>query len=440
MQQPQKAWRVEPNGPLVGNVAVRGSKNGVTKHMVAAMLGNSPSRIENAPEIGDIDITAQMLEAVGCEVHLDAEASAIDIEPRSMGRGHVPVHFSGLNRIPILMVGPLLHHIGEAFVPMVGGDDIGARPIDFHVGVLEAMGADIQILPEGLEAKAARLHGAHIELPYPSVGATENALLCAVLAKGQTIIDNAAVEPEVIELALFLQRMGAVIEMRPDRRFIIEGVDELEGAEHKLQGDRLETFSYLVAGLITGGEVTVHGCRQDRLVTAISTLHRMGARFTITDTSISARADHLTSAAVETNTHPGFMTDWQSPLVALFTQCHGLSVMHETVYENRFPYVPALNEMGAEIELFTQPLGGTYNRFTGSTHPCSAVVKGPTRLQGRHLEVPDIRGGFAHVLAAAAADGQSIITGVHHLERGYHRPVEAFAAIGLSIERVDYEG
>lgn len=429
------AWLVNPVGPLRGDVAVRGSKNAVTKHLVAGLLAESTSTITNCPAIGDIDITASMLRALGCEV--DVENGTARVESRHLTSSRVPVRFSGLNRIPILMVGPLLHRVGEAFVPLVGGDDIGSRPLDFHVNALRSMGAEIEVTPEGLEAKASRLRGAHITLPYPSVGATETILLTACLAEGQTVLDNGALEPEVIELALFLQRMGARIEMRPNRRYIIDGVDRMEGAAHHLKGDRIEAFSYLIAGLITGGEVRVHGCSQERLVTAISTLHRMGARFDITDSSVSARAEHLTPAAVETDTHPGFMTDWQSPMVALLTQCNGLSVMYETVYENRFTYVPALNQMGAEIELYNTPLGSVSSRFVGSPYPCSAVVRGPSPLTGTQVVVPDIRGGFAYVLAAAAADGSTLITNTHHLDRGYNRPIENFAGLGLDISRIE---
>lgn len=428
-----EAWIVNPSGPLVGDVAVRGSKNGVTKHLVAALLGDSPSTISNCPNVGDVDITTKMLEALGCEVERSNGDAIVD--PRPLSSSRVPLTFSGMNRIPILMIGPLLHRVGEAFVPLVGGDDIGARPVDFHVTALEKMGAEIQITPEGLEAKAGRLHGAHIELPYPSVGATETVLLTATMAEGRTVLDGAALEPEVVELALFLQRMGAHIEMHPNRRFVIDGVDRLSGAAHRLKGDRIEAFSYLVAGLITGGQVTVHGCSQDRLVTAISTLSRMGAEFDITDTSVSAKADQLQAGAVETDTHPGFMTDWQSPMVALFTQCEGLSVMYETVYENRFTYVPALNKMGAQIQPYNTPLGSIHSRFVGSSTPCSVIVRGKTPLQGTDVVVPDIRGGFAYVLAAAAADGTTTITGTHHLDRGYNQPIENFQDLGLDITR-----
>src|ERR687897_2334532 len=262
MDQPAaEAWSIQPNGPLVGEVRVSGSKNAVTKHMVAAVLGTEPSTITNAPEVGDVGITADILTSLG--VGVDIEGDRITIEPTATPDAKVPLEFSGLNRIPILLLGPLLHHNHEAFVPLVGGDRIGQRPVDFHIAALEAMGAEVDVSPEGISARADRLRGARITLPYPSVGATETVLLSAVQAEGRTVLVNAAVEPEVTELALFLQRMGARISFRPDRRIVIEGVDRLRGAATRLQGDRLEAFSYLVAGLMTGGRVRVGGCGQD---------------------------------------------------------------------------------------------------------------------------------------------------------------------------------
>jgi UDP-N-acetylglucosamine 1-carboxyvinyltransferase len=407
------SWSVAPSGPLRGDVYVRGSKNAVTKHMVAAVLGDAPSTIGNAPDLADVDITADILRSLGFAV--ERWADAVTVDPTPEPRSEVPLSFTGLNRIPILMLGPLLHRTGEAFVPLVGGDKIGRRPIDFHVMALEALGAEVEERPEGVYAKTTGLKGARIELPYPSVGATETILLSATMAEGRTVIRNAATEPEVVELALFLQRMGARIEMSPGRRIVIEGVDKLRGASTRLQGDRNEAFSYLVAGLVTGGEVKVHGCAQERLVTAITTLQRMGAHFEIADDWMTATApDGLRPAAVQTDTHPGFMTDWQTPLVVLFTQADGMSVLHETVYEDRLVYVPALKKMGAEIELFETCLGGPACRFHDTTAVHSAIVKGVSKLHGAEVDVPTLRG-------------------IEQLERGYHRPAEQFAQLGLSI-------
>ena len=434
---PTRAWSVAPSGPLRGDVFVRGSKNSVTKHMVAAILGDGPSTIRSVPEVGDVAITADILRSLGVGVDHDDASGTIVVESGGDIATEVPLSFSGLNRIPILMLGPLLHKAGEAFVPMVGGDPIGQRPVNFHIDALRQLGAEVEVRDDGIRAKASRLHGAKIELPYPSVGATESVLLTAVLAEDRTVLRNAATEPEVTELALFLQRMGARIELSPGRKITIDGVPSLRGAATTLAGDRNEAFSYLVAGLVTGGEVRVRNCPQDRLVTAITTLHRMGAQFDITDEYIQASAPlGLKPAAVSTDTHPGFMTDWQTPLVVLFTQADGMSVLHETVYEDRLVYVPALKQMGAEIELFPACLGGESCRFHDSNAKHSAVVKGISKLRGANVEVPDVRAGFSSVIAAAIADGTSTISGIHHLERGYHRPAEQFAHLGLAIEPV----
>ena len=286
-----RAWSVTPSGPLRGDVFIRGSKNAVTKHMVAALLGNGPSTIRQVPEVGDVAITADILRSLGVGVEHDEAAGVITVEP----------HDGVTTRVPLVV-----HRASTASrsccsarcctaparrsCPLVGGDPIGRRPVDFHIEALTALGAEIEVTDEGIHAKAAQLRGAKIELPYPSVGATETVLLTAVLAEGRTVLRNAATEPEVIELALFLQRMGARIELSPGRKFTIDGVSSLRGAETTLAGDRNEAFSYLVAGLVTKGEVRVHGCHQDRLVTAITTLNRMGAQFDITDEYILATA------------------------------------------------------------------------------------------------------------------------------------------------------
>jgi UDP-N-acetylglucosamine 1-carboxyvinyltransferase len=436
LERVTETWLVEPSGPLRGDIHVRGSKNAVTKHMVAAMLGDGPSTIRNAPEVGDVDITTAMLSSVGFEV--SRTGPSITVSQGAAVQPRVPEAFTGLNRIPILMLGPLLHLTGEAFIPLVGGDPIGRRPVDFHVSALRELGAEVSVGADGISARlpGGRMHGARIRLPYPSVGATETVLLSAVLAEGKTVLHGAATEPEVVELALFLQRMGAHIELSPDRRIVIEGVPSLRGAVTRLAGDRLEAFSYLVAGLITGGSVRVHGCPQDRLVTAITTLARMGARFDITDEWITASAaDGLRPLAVHTDTHPGFMTDWQQPLLVLFTQAEGLSVLHETVFENRLVYVPALQQMGCEIEVFAACLGGPACRFHDTNAVHSAVVRGGSKLRGADVTLPDVRAGFSAVLAAAVADGPSRLRGIHHIERGYHQPFEQFTSLGLTLRR-----
>lgn len=428
------SWAIDPVGPLHGDVQISGSKNAVSKLMVAALLAEEPSAITNAPRLGDVEITAGMLRSVGAAVEIEGDRVAID--PYGLNESRIPVSYSGLNRMPILLVGPLLHRIGEAFVPFVGGDRIGPRPVNFHVEALRQFGAEVEITDQGLEAKASALHGARIRLPWPSVGATETVLLTAALAEGRTVLENAAIEPEVIELALFLQRMGARIELQPDRRLVVEGVHRLTGADQRLGGDRIEAFSYLVAGLATGGSVRITGCAQERLVTAISTLQRMGASFRITDDTITAWADRLKPCAVRISTHPGFMTDWQPPLVVLCTRAHGMSVVHETIFEDRLGYIDALQHMKAEIELFEQCLVGEACQFaeTGALH--SALIRGVSPLEGAEVEMPDIRAAFGYLIAAAAANSPSILHGVHHLERGYDHVFDKFSELGLGIRQL----
>jgi len=425
-------WEVEPTGPLHGDVRVAGSKNAVTKLMVAGLLGDSPSYILNAPLVTEVDITAGMLTSVGAGV--GREGDTVVVDPSDICTGSVPVGYFRTNRIPILMMGPLLHRVGEVSVPLSGGDQIGGRPVDFHLEALRSFGAEVTVTDDAIHAKAARLQGTRVRLPFPSVGATETILLTAAVAEGRTVIENAAMEPEVVELALFLQRMGAGIEMRPDRRYVIEGTTKLSGARQELGGDRIEAFSYLVAGLASGGRVRVSGCGQDRLVTALSTLRRMGASFDITEDSVTVEPSELRSIAVGTSTHPGFMTDWGPPLVVLFTQVPGMSVLHETVFEDRLGYVEALDAMGAQVELYDQCLGGGPCRFHETDWRHSAVVRGRTQLRGGKLDMPDIRAGFAYILAAAVADGPSTIRGIHQLERGYDRVHEKFAELGLRIQ------
>ena len=429
-------WEVQPSGPLSGDVEIAGSKNAVTKHMVAALLANTPSTIDNVPDVGDVAITASILESLG--VGVGRSGKTVTIDPSGPLDREVSVEYTGLNRISILLLGPLLHRSGEAFVPMPGGDKIGRRPINFHVDSLRAFGAEVEETEKGVIARASKLTGARIDLPYPSVMATEAVLITAALADGRTVLTGAATEPEVLELALFLQRMGARIQRQPGRRFVIDGVSEMHGASTKLAGDRLEAFSYLVAGLISGGKVRVKGCPQASLTIALTTLQAMGADLQITDEYVAAQQTMpLRSVAIHTDTHPGFATDWQSPLLVLMTQAAGMSVLHETVFEDRVKYpADVIDAMGGEIEMFDTCLGGPDCRFADRNANHSVVVRGVSKLVGAEVEIPDVRAGFSGVIAAAVADGSSRISGVRHLERGYDNPFERLSSMGLDLTRV----
>ncbi len=430
-------YEIEGGKPLRGRVRVSGAKNAATKQIVASMLTDEPVILHNVPHIGDTDVTLDLCGSVGLDAQWDdSQHGTLTLRTPGVTTAEVPLSFSGLNRIPILLVGPLLHRYGRAVVPMLGGDAIGRRPVDFHVHALEQLGATITFEDGRYYASANQLHGTVIELPYPSVGATENALLTAVLARGTTLIKNAAVEPEVIDQVMLLQKMGAIIFVDTDRTLVIEGVDRLHGAEHTVINDRNEAASFAIAGIITGGDVLVEGAEQATMLTFLNKLRQVGAGVEFRPEGI--RFFHpdrpLSPIALETDVHPGFMTDWQQPFVMLMTQVEGLSVVHETVYENRFGYTETLVQMGAEIQLYRQCLGEKPCRFKSRDFAHSCVIKGPTRLHAADITIPDLRAGFSYLIAAALAEGTSCIRGVRYVERGYEQIFEKFQGLGAHIE------
>jgi UDP-N-acetylglucosamine 1-carboxyvinyltransferase len=352
----------------------------------------------------------------------------------------VETKVGGLNRMAIISVGPLLHRCGEADIPMPGGDRIGLRPLDFHIDGLKKMGAEVVERDVRYRFSApGQLHGATINLPFPSVMATENFLITASLAKGVTIIHNAALEPEIIDLIKFLQKMGAIIEIKVDRRIVIDGVDRLHAASHTLLSDRNEAVSLAIAAYLTKGDVYLRGAQQDTLLTFLNTLSKMQLRFEVDDYGIRFLGDGPPPPAIalETDVHPGFMTDWQQPFTVLLTQANGMSVVHETIYEDRFGYTQALQEMGAYIGLYTKCLGGEVQcRFREKQYVHSCVVRGPAPLKATQLDIPDIRAGCSYILAALCADGTSEMYGIEHIERGYEKLDMKLRKLGAQIERV----
>ena len=433
------AFRVTGGKPLTGSVRVGGTKNLISKVMVASMLSDAPSTFTNAPvQLGEVDITADIARSIGSEISTSHDDNGtLTIQTSSFATTVVPERFAGLNRIPILMLGPLLHRTGTASVPMPGGDKIGQRPVNYHIDALEQMGAKIEFADNYFHCTADRLIGTSISLPFPSVGATENIIMSAVLARGTTIIDNAAVEPEIVELMRFLQKMGAIINLETNRRIIIDGVDRLKGSEQSIMPDRIEAASFACAAIATKGDVFIESAMQSTMMTFLNSIRRAGADFEVTGNGIRFfYQDKLRPLAIETDVHPGFMTDWQQPWVLLMTQAHGMSVVHETVYENRFGYTRELQKMGAQIQLYKSCLGGNPCRFRTLVHPHSAVVLGPTKLKGAHITIPDLRAGFVYLIAATLAEGESIITGIHHVERGYEHIQRKLQGLGVEIERI----
>ena len=426
--------------PLHGEITVRGAKNFVSKAMVAALLGESPSELRNVPVIRDVGVVTGLLELHGVRVTSNTTTGVLTLDPSNVESAHVAdidAH-AGSSRIPILFCGPLLHRLGEAFIPDLGGCRIGDRPINFHLDILRQFGAVVEKREQGIQIVAPRgLHGTKIDLPYPSVGATEQLLLTAVRADGLTELSNAAVEPEILDLIAVLQKMGAIISVDTDRVIRIEGVQRLEGYRHTALSDRIEAASWASAALATHGDVTVRGATQPEMTTFLNTFRKVGGEFEIEDDGI--RFFHpggdLRSIVLETDVHPGFMTDWQQPLVVALTQAKGLSIVHETVYENRFGFTDALVGMGAMIQVYRECLGGHPCRFGQRNFYHSAVISGPTPLAAADIEVPDLRGGFSHLIAALTAKGTSAVGGIGLIDRGYEHFTDKLAALGAEFFR-----
>lgn len=427
--------------PLSGRIRVGGAKNLATKAMVASLLGTSRSVLGNVPNISDVRVVAGLLALHGVLITRGDEGEWI-LDPSNVERAHkadIDAH-AGSSRIPILFCGPLLHRLGEAFIPDLGGCRIGDRPIDFHLDALRAFGAVIEKQPTGISLVAPNgLKGANIELPYPSVGATEQVLLTGVLAEGKTELRNAAIEPEIIDLICILQKMGAIISFEPNRVIFIEGVKELRGYTHDAIFDRNEAASWAAAALATKGDVFIEGARQEEMMTFLNVFRKVGGDFDIDREGI--RFFHpggdLKPVVVETDVHPGFMTDWQQPLVVALTQAIGTSTIHETVYENRFGFTEALNKMGANIEVFKEGLHDPNRRVKRRDFEQAAVITGPTPLTGTDVEVPDLRGGFSHLIAALTASGQSRVTNLGIISRGYENFIEKLRLLGADFI---YEG
>ncbi len=429
--------------PLKGTVKASGAKNAMTKLLVASLLSDKPCRFYNVPNIGDVEVTLALCQEIGMQVQWDREAGIMEVVTKELKTSYVPQRFSGANRIPILMIGALLGRTDEdIIVPTVGGCNIGPRSVEFHIKALQQLGATIEY--RGMKREGAYFAHAHnglkgtlVTLPYPSVGATENTILAGVTARGITVIKNAANEPEIVELVLFLQKLGAIITLDVDRTIRIQGTRRFYEVEHTVIPDRIEAASWAMAAVSSKGRVFVEGAQHANMITFLNKMREVGGGFDIKGNGIEFFYDGPLQGGIhlETDVHPGFMTDWQQPFVVLLTQAAGSSVVHETVYENRFGYTETLNEMGADITQFRQCLGGKQCRFASQSFPHSIIVKGATPLVGKEISIPDLRAGFAYVMAAAIASDTSILSGLHFLDRGYENLVGKLGALGADVTR-----
>lgn len=430
---------IEGGRPISGQLTLPGAKNAVTKILIASLLSDEASTLDNIPDILEIQLTLRLLRSFGAETQEDKKGQLLSRRgPNFTNR--IPAEEASHNRMAVLTIAPLLHVFGEIRLPMgMGGDRIGPRPIDFHLQAYRQLGANIHEDGEDYVITSDGLRGANIDLPFPSVSTTENILLAASLAKGTTVIRNAAIEPEVIDLVLFLQKMGAVIELQTNRTMIIEGQKSLRGTAHRILPDRIACASYGALAIATGGEVEVKDARQEHMLTFLNSLRRMGAPFKVDSDSIvfgDGKNNHLRAISLETDVHPGFMTDWQPPMVILMTQAQGMSVLHETVYENRLGYAHTLNQMGANIQLSTRCLGGTPCRFHHRDFEHSCIVNGRTALKGASLVVPDLRAGFTYVVAGLLAEGTTEVDQIQETERGYGRLDLVLQNLGADVQRI----
>ncbi len=436
----EDALHITGGSPLYGSVTVRGSKNAVPKLMVAALLTEQPVTIRNVSFVRDIHIVAELLEALGCSTSLRAEPGEVTVTARDVhaAASGALAEFHSRSRIPVLTCAPLLHRTGTAEIWRPGGCSIGERPVGFHLDVLRAFGVSAERTETGYRLAApSGLTGAVVELKFPSVGATEQFLLGAVVAAGDSELRNAATEPEIMDLIAMLQRMGALITVRPGRVIQVTGAHRLRGVDYTAIPDRLEAASWAGLALATDGRITVNGVQQGDLSTYLNVYRRAGGDF-----EFASQGNQVTfwrerpmprPLVVETDVHPGFMTDWQPPLVTALTQADGVTVLHETVYEDRLGYTEALRALGAQIQVFTECLGPLQCRFGSRNHRHSAVIVGPAKLQGTDLHVPDLRAGFSYVLAALAAQGNSTISGASLLDRGYENFRDKLLSVGARL-------
>ena len=412
---------IEGGARLHGNVTVGGAKNAALKEMVAAILTPGPSSADNVPDIADVALMGELLVHIGCRLQREGETLWI-ISPDRLNP-EAPLDLVRKMRASIVVLGPLLARCGEARVPLPGGDDLGARPIDMHLEGLQRMGASFRLSHGVLEAEALNgLTGAEIELTFPSVGATENLMLAAVSAKGDTTIVNAAREPEIVDQARHLNAMGAAVEGAGTPILHITGTSDLSPVEHTVIPDRLEAGTYAIAGAITGGDVTVTGCSPTLLRMELSKLEDAGCQ-------IRRGEDWLRVEGPErpqpidfvTLPYPGFHTDLHPQMVALLAVASGTSIVTENLYDSRFRYVGELARMGADISIESQ----------------HAVIRGKAELSGCPVLAPDIRAGAALVLAGLRAEGTTVVGDAHHIDRGYSGLVAKLEAMGASIARSD---
>ncbi len=409
---------VRGSGPLDGDLRIGGAKNSALKLMAASLLAEGSTSLTNVPDITDVAIMAELLEAMG--VNIERTGQRIDIDVPSEIDPVAPYSLVERMRASIVVLGPLLARIGRARVAMPGGDDFGSRPIDMHLQGLEQLGAVFSYEHGDISGQADRLVGSEVFLEFPSVGATENLLMASVLAEGVTVIENAAREPEITDLANFLSQMGAQIEGVGTSRLSVKGVEKLTPVTYSVIPDRIEAATYLSALAVCGGQIRLQGARPDHMEMLLRKLEEMGMILEEDDSGLRAKVtDRLKAVDVSTLPYPGLATDYKPFLVAALTVSDGAGMVTENIFAGRFRYIDELVRMGAEI------------RAEGR----HAVVRGVERLSGAPVRAHDIRAGAALVVAGLAADGETAISNAHHVDRGYEDLAGKLSSVGAQVTR-----
>jgi UDP-N-acetylglucosamine 1-carboxyvinyltransferase len=415
--------RIQINGgvPLQGEVWISGAKNAVLPILVASLLGDGPSRVDNVPHLQDVTTTMELLGRMGAELSID-ERMQIEIDPRSLRHFEAPYDLVKTMRASILVLGPLVARYGRARVSLPGGCAIGSRPVDLHLNGLRALGAQVEVRNGNIEARADRLKGCRIIMDTVTVTGTENLLMAATLAQGTTVIENAAQEPEVVDLAAFLTAMGAQIEGAGSNTITVEGVESLQGTDYSVLPDRIETGTYLVGGAMTGGRVRCTRARPAHLDSVLAKLAEAGADISTGEdwVELDMQGRRPRSVDITTAPYPGFPTDMQAQFTALNCIAEGTGVITETIFENRFMHVQELQRLGAKI------------RVKGNT----AIITGVPGLNGAPIMATDLRASASLVLAGLVADGVTTVDRVYHLDRGYEIIEEKLSALGARIKRI----
>lgn len=416
---------VKGGNRLVGAVKTSGAKNAVLPIIAASILGTTPSHLDEVPMLEDVHTISEVLKCLGLVVECSPEKNVLDIDSTEITSYEAPYELVRTMRASFLVMGPLLARIGKARISMPGGCAIGARPIDIHLKGFEALGVKIEQGHGYIEASAPEgLNGTSIYFDFPSVGATENIMMAASLAEGTTILENAAEEPEIVDLANYLNKMGAKIRGAGTDTIRIEGVEKLHGADYTIIPDRIEAGTYMIAAAMTGGDVVVENVLPEHQKPLIAKLREAGA--VVEEDIDKVRVigkNPLKAVSIKTLPYPGFPTDMQAQMMAMMVIAEGRSKVTETVFENRFMHVVELNRMGAQI----------------STEGRSAVIDGPCKLTGCDVRATDLRAGAAMILAGLVAEGTTRIGDLHHIDRGYENIVAKLKNLGADIERIDVD-